>query len=408
MDNNIFENDEMRIIHPDDAPKPSVQPAPEPQPEPEHVFSAAAPSKEASTNYVTKKFFVMALVIAMLVTSVLSSVIAVHFSQQSGSFRNLSSSSLDKATGSKLTLSEIIAKNEDSVVEITTSIKGTDFFGQTTVQQGAGSGVIVNEKGYIVTNYHVVKGASDVKVRLHNGDNHSASIIGSDPDNDIAVIKISASDLKAVTIGDSSTMNVGDMTVAIGNPLGQLGGTATQGIVSALERRLTIDNTTLTLLQTDAAINPGNSGGGLFNGAGELIGIVVAKSSGTGVEGLGFAIPINSVANLIDDLIADGKVSDKPSIGITIIDVTEENKNHFGVDTAGIYISQVTSEEARSAGIKEGDRLISLNGKKFESSKEFISLVRKSKVGDTVTVVVERGGKEYTIKTVLVESTVTN
>lgn len=411
---NIFENDEIRIIHHDDAPQPKAHKPAQDKPAPlQHaresvksaVQTAALPSP---SDYVTKRFFIIVLVIAMIATAALSSALAIHFSKRAGSYHNMSSSTLDKATGSKLTISEIISKNEDSVVEITTSIKGTDFFGQTTIQEGAGSGVIVNDRGYIVTNYHVIEGASSVKVRLHNGQNHSATIIGSDPDNDISVLKISADNLKPVTLGDSSALKVGDMTVAIGNPLGQLGGTATQGIISALERRLTIGKSTLTLLQTDAAINPGNSGGGLFNGAGELIGIVVAKSSGTGIEGLGFAIPINSVASLIDDLIDNGKVSNKATIGIVIFDVNDENKKQYGVDAAGTYISEVTSAEAKDAGLREGDRIVSINGKKVEDSNGLVHQVRAMKVGDTITIVVERDGKEKTVKTVLVESSVTN
>lgn len=397
--NNIFENDEIRIVHPDDIPKEARVHAPATQ---------AAPSARESSQYVTKKFFVIALILAIILTSAISSAVAIFFTKEASHYRNLTVSGLDVATGSKLTVAEIVAKNEDSVVEITTSSKSTNILGQTEVSEGAGSGVIVNDKGFIATNYHVIQGATAVKVRLHNGETHSAKIVGSDPDNDIAVIKITATNLKAVTLGDSGDMAVGDLTVAIGNPLGQLGGTATTGIVSALERRLTIGSSTLTLIQTDAAINPGNSGGGLFNGAGELVGIVVAKSSGTGIEGLGFAIPINQVADLIDDLITDGKVSGKPSIGIVITDVADENAAQYDLPCGGTYITEVTSEEAKTAGLKEMDRLISIDGKTFESSSDFVSQVRTHKVGDTVTLVIERNGKEMTIKTNLIESTVTN
>ena len=416
----IIDNDEVTIIHPSQVIK---NPEPTPPPgdsdseigfddwkfgNPDDFLEKKEKKPKDSTPYVTKRFFAIAIIVVMIFSSAISSFVAVKMVGAARSYNNLSTNSLEKATGSKLTIAEIIALNQDSVVEITTSGVEANMFGQTQVVEGAGSGVIVNEKGYIVTNYHVVEGSTSVKVTLRNGKNHTASIVGSDPDNDIAVIKINATGLKAVTLGDSSKLAVGDMTVAIGNPLGQLGGTATQGIVSALQRRLTINNKTLTLLQTDAAINPGNSGGGLFNGAGELIGIVVAKSSGTGIEGLGFAIPINSVAGTIDSLISTGKIEDKPSIGITIYDVGEDETSYYKVDKAGVYVKDVTSDEAKSAGFKANDRLISINGNEAISSSDFIARVRENKIGDTITVVVERDGKELTLKAKLIPLTTTD
>ena len=359
--------------------------------------------------YVTKKFLVICLVIAIIVSSIFGAALAsVYMSHnQNRTHSNLSESSLDKATGSKLTVAEIVAKNEDAVVEIVVSSASTGMFGQQQLTQGAGSGVIVNPNGYIVTNYHVIEGASSVKVTLHNGKSYSASIVGGDDANDMAVLKINAKDLQVATLGDSSSVAVGDLAVAIGNPLGQLGGTATTGIISALDRRLTIDGRTLTLMQTDAAINPGNSGGGLFNGAGELIGIVDAKTSATGVEGLAFAIPINTLKDEIDSLISNGKVSSKPSIGITIYDVSEDTAKYYNLDGAGVYIAEVTGDNAQKAGFQENDRIISINKKTVTSSSDLISRVRENKIGDTVTVVVSRGGQEISIKTVLEES-VTN
>lgn len=354
---------------------------------------------------ISVKFLVIALVIMLILSSVVSVFIATSISKNSHKYSHLnSSSSLDSATGSNLTISEIVDKNADSVVEILTETS-TMGFGGTQTQSSAGSGVIVNERGYVVTNNHVIEDASSIEVTLHNGNSYSAKVIGSDPDNDIAVIKISASGLTAAELGDSSALQVGDLAVAIGNPLGKLGGTATSGIISSLERRLTIDNKTLTLLQTDAAINPGNSGGGLFDGSGNLIGIVVAKSSGTGVEGLGFAIPINSVADIIDEIIDTGKVSNKPAIGITIYDVTEETANYHNVSTPGVYIREISNPAVKKAGLKAGDRIISINGKAVENSSDFIARVRENKIGDVVKLTFARGEEEKTIEVTLVEST---
>jgi serine protease Do len=319
----------------------------------------------------------------------------------------LSELDLSDATGSELTVAEIVEKNSDAVVEIIVSGTTQNMWGQMQLTQGAGSGVIVSEDGYIATNHHVIQGARTVQVTLHNGDSYPAKIVGSDQANDIAVIKIDAKNLTTATIGDSSTVEVGDMAVAIGNPLGQLGGTATAGIISALDRTLDIEGTTLNLLQTDAAINGGNSGGGLFNSKGELIGIVESKASAVGVEGLGFALPINNVSPLINDMIENGgnaqTAKGTPAVGIVISDVSEENAQYYGLESAGVYIAQVTGANAMQAGFQAEDRIVSFNGKEISNSSEFISLVRECKVGDTVTIVVSRQGQMLEIKTVLEE-----
>ena len=364
-------------------------------------------------RYVTKG----ALIVCMILTMIASSILGAYFgamigsknnsSSSSGSDQNIPELSVSDGTGSAMSIADVVAKNEDAVVEILVSGTTQNFFGQMQVTEGAGSGVIINEKGYIVTNYHVIQGANKVQVTLHNGETYPATIVGGVNENDIAVIKISADDLTVAEIGDSDTIKVGDTAVAIGNPLGQLGGTATTGIISALDRRLTIDGRTLDLIQTDAAINGGNSGGGLFNSKGELIGIVDAKSSGVGIEGLAFAIPVNSVKDIINDLVENGKVSAKPAIGIMIQDVSEENAQYYNLEAAGVYVAQVTGENAQKAGFQQGDRIISFNGKEISSSSDLISRVRECKAGDTVTVVISRSGQQIEIKTVLEESTVT-
>ena len=389
---------------------PSVPEAPGVPKTPEKPKRVKKEKKPKDTSpYASKKLLVVCLIVTIIVSSGLGAVIGSKFLGSSNkSHSNLSESSLAKATGSKLTVSQIVAKNADAVVEIVVEATSMGFFGETQVTEGAGSGVIVNADGYIVTNYHVLDGASSVQVTLHNGNSYKAKIVGGDNANDIAVIKINAKDLTVATLGDSSNVAVGDLAVAIGNPLGQLGGTATTGIVSALDRSLTIEGRTLNLMQTDAAINPGNSGGGLFNGAGELIGIVDAKTSATEVEGLAFAIPINDVKDAIDSLISDGKVPGKPSIGISIYDVSKDNAEYYNLDGEGVYVAEVTGDNAEKAGLKEGDKIIKYNDSLIENSEDLIKKVREGKVGDTVTLTISRDGQKMTIKTKLEESTTNN
>lgn len=383
--------------------------------EPAHAAPAGpSHSKPKEKKYVTRGALAACMIATMIISSILGAAIGGAFGRtvttdgrQSRNDSELSQLDLGDATGSELTVAQIVDKNENAVVEIVVSGTAQNMWGQMQLVQGAGSGVIVKDDGYIATNYHVIQGANKVEVTLHNGESYPARIVGSDPANDIAVIKIDAKDLTTATIGDSSTVDVGDLAVAIGNPLGQLGGTATTGIISALDRTLDVEGTTLTLLQTDAAINGGNSGGGLFNSKGELIGIVESKASAVGVEGLAFALPINNVSGIINDLIENGGsaqvASGTPAVGVVISEVSEDNAQYYGLESAGVYIAQVTGENASKAGFQEMDRIVSFNGTKISSSNEFITLVRKCKVGDTVTVVVSRNGQEIEIKTVLEE-----
>ncbi|MBQ6500112.1 MAG: trypsin-like peptidase domain-containing protein [Mogibacterium sp.] len=383
--------------------------------EPAHAApSGPSHSKPKEKKYVTKGALIACMILTMILSSLLGAFISgAYFSRTTSDGRavredsELSQLDLGDATGSELTVAQIVDKNEDAVVEILMSGTAQNMWGQMQLVQGAGSGVIMTEDGYIATNYHVIQGASKVEVTLHNGESYVARIIGSDPSNDIAVIKIDAKGLTTATVGDSSTVDVGDLAVAIGNPLGQLGGTATTGIISALDRTLDVEGTTLTLMQTDAAINGGNSGGGLFNNKGELIGIVESKASAVGVEGLAFALPINNVSPIINDFIKNGgnvqATQGTPAVGIVISDVSEENAQYYGLESAGVYIAQVTGENATKAGFQPEDRIVSFNGKEISNSNDFITLVRKCKVGDTVTIVVSRKGQQLEIKTVLEE-----
>lgn len=309
------------------------------------------------------------------------------------------------STSTANSTSEIVKKTADSVVEISTESVVTGSFAQQYVQQGAGSGVIISQDGYILTNNHVINGANSVKVRLRDGTEYDATIIGSDSDNDIALLKVSATGLSPATFGDSNSLAVGDYVVAIGNPLGELGGTVTDGIISALARKVTIEDTQMTLLQTNAQVNPGNSGGGLFNANGELVGIVNAKQSATEVEGIAFAIPINNVLDILSDLKEYGYVTGKVDLGIDFTDITsDETAFYYGVNQTGCYVLSVDSgSNAEKAGVTRGDLVTKVNDTDVSSSSDITSALEKAEVGDTVTFTVSRRGTSKTISFVLEE-----
>ena len=326
---------------------------------------------------------------------------------------------LEDATGSEMTVQEITKAALDSVVEIRTeSVQMDSWMGQY-VTEGAGSGVIIKENGYIITNNHVVAGASNIIVTTTDKKEYEATLIGADADTDVAVIKINAKGLQAATMGNSDQLNVGDLAVAIGNPLGELGGTVTAGIISALDRSITIDGKTMTLLQTDTSINPGNSGGGLFNQYGQLIGVVVAKSSGSDVEGLGFAIPINRAAEVASQLMDGGYVKGKPSTGMAYQDMSQQQQQGsdmfgFGFDEffgssgmqqSGVYIAEINGKNAKKAGFEIGDMVYAVDGQEIDSFETLSSIITSHKVGDTVTYIVLRDGEALEIDLVLEEKT---
>ncbi len=321
---------------------------------------------------------------------------------------------LEDATGSEMTVQEITKAALDSVVEIRTeSVQMDSWMGQY-VTEGAGSGVIIKDNGYIITNNHVVAGASNIIVTTTDQLEYEATLVGADADTDIAVIKINAKGLKAATMGNSDQLNVGDLAVAIGNPLGELGGTVTAGIISALDRSLTIDGKTMTLLQTDTSINPGNSGGGLFNQYGQLVGVVVAKSSGSDVEGLGFAIPINRAAEVASQLMDGGYVKGKPSTGMAYRDMSQQQStDSFGFDEffgggysqGGVFIAEINGQNAKKAGFEVGDQVYSVDGQEIDTFETLSAIITSHKVGDKVTYVVLRDGMALEIELELEEKT---
>ena len=308
-------------------------------------------------------------------------------------------------TTNNLSVSEITDMVSNSVVEITTESVVTGGFSQQYIAEGAGSGVIISSDGYIITNKHVIAGAKTIKVTLRNGTAYDATIVGADSIIDIALLKIDAKDLTVAVFGDSDKLKVGDMTVVIGNPLGQLGGTVTDGIISALNRDIVIDDQTMNLLQTNAAINPGNSGGGLFHGRGNLVGIIVAKSSGTDVEGLGFAIPINDVLDILEDLKKYGYVTGRIDLGMTLLDVTSSQMAWmYGVSETGVYVYSVTNNSnAAASGFLPGDYITKFDGKKVTSSDDINKILEDHKVGDKVEVTIIRRRETLTVKLELEE-----
>lgn len=300
-----------------------------------------------------------------------------------------------------LSMQKIIENTVPSVVEIRTETVSNGFMLQEYVSEGAGSGVVLTSDGYIVTNNHVINNARNINVTLSDGTTYVAELIGTDPTTDLAVIKVDAKGLSAAVIGNSDNLKVGDGVIAIGNPLGTLGGSATDGIISALNREITIDNETMNLLQTNAAVNPGNSGGGLFNGAGELIGIVNAKSSGSDVEGLGFAIPSNDVVNVADQLINNGYVSNRATIGVYLSEVTQNN----GQVVPGLYISEVIEGSgAQKAGLQAYDRIIFVGDTEITSYSDLKKIIKEYNVGDTIQMTVVRDGKQIVTDVTLTES----
>lgn len=304
------------------------------------------------------------------------------------------------------TTSEITAEVADTVVEITTEIMQTSSYYGQYVAQGAGSGVIISDDGYILTNNHVIDGASSIKVTTRGGDTYDATLVGTDSKVDIALLKIDAKDLPTAVFGDSSTLEVGSKAVIIGNPLGTLGGSVTEGIISALDRSIDIDGKTMHLMQTDAAINPGNSGGGMFNGQGELTGIVVAKSSSEEIDNIGFVIPINNVLDILGDLKDYGYVRGRADTGMEYIDLSNQMYAwyYYGNNETGVYISSVDSgSNADQAGFRKGDRVVSIDGTEITSSTEVETAISDKSAGDTVTFVISRNGSQMSIQLTLDE-----
>ena len=307
------------------------------------------------------------------------------------------------------TVTAIAKKAGPSIVGIRMTVSGTrtNYFGFTNSSVSEGSGIIISKDGYIMTNYHVVSGADPkqgtasrtiLEVFLPDGREAKATFRGGDEKTDLAVIKIDMKNLPVAELGDSSKLEVGELAVAIGNPLGmEFAGSVTVGVISALNRSIQINGRTMNVIQTDAAINEGNSGGALLNSQGKVIGINSAKIAASGVEGLGFAIPINDAWPVVEQLIKYGYVRGRPYIGISGKEITSIYASYYGIPK-GIYVTDVIAgSAAEKAGIRRGDIIVAMAGKTVETVQDLDKIKESYKPGDTVTVTVDRNGKKVNL-----------
>lgn len=381
-----------------------------------YVQPQPKPKKKKEKKPVTRGTIAVALVVGILCSGFLGLMGGYFAAGTSKSTDGLTISKSEgtgssyASSGSALTTKEIVQKAADTVVEITTESVVTGSFSRQYIQEGAGSGVVISSDGYVITNHHVIENASQITVTLRNHKEYTdVKIVGTYESGDLALLKINTKDkLQAAVFGDSEKLNVGDYAVAIGNPLGQLGGTVTDGIISALDREVTIKDETMNLLQTNAEISPGNSGGGLFDGSGELIGIVNAKSGAETAEGLGFAIPINDVVDVLSDLKKYGYVKGQIDLGMSLSDVSSMAQAWmYGTNQTGVYVTSVNSgSNADKVGFRGGDIITKVNGTQVKSTSEVKDIIKKLKVGDRVTFEVYRQGSKGTLKMTLQEYTI--
>lgn len=299
-------------------------------------------------------------------------------------------------TGEPMTAAQVYAANVHSTVGITTSVT-TNFWGFQSTAAASGSGFIISQEGYILTNHHVIEGSDSIRVTLYNGQSHEARVIGYDESNDIAVLKVEAENLTPVVLGNSDNLNIGDDVLAIGNPLGELTFSLTAGKISAKDREVTFSNgVMMNLLQTDCAINSGNSGGALFNLYGEVIGVTNAKYSGASqggasIDNIGFAIPLNSVRGIIESIIEKGYVS-KPYIGVKVMDTPQEYQL-YGLPQGAAVQNVEPDSPAAKAGLQPGDIITAINGQSITGSRELVRYLRNCEVGQILELTLYRKGE---------------
>ncbi len=303
-------------------------------------------------------------------------------------------------TNRAMTPAEVYAANVNSTVGITTTQTTTNFWGYQTTSAASGSGFIISNDGYILTNFHVIEGSDSISVSLFNGESYTAALVGYDESNDIAVLKVNAQDLVPVVLGDSDNLNVGDTVIAIGNPLGELTFSLTSGSVSAKDRDVTFDRSlSMELIQTDCAINSGNSGGALFNLYGEVIGVTNAKYSGSSassatIDNIGFAIPINSIRDIVESIITTGYIL-KPYIGLSLADLGFEAQ-FYGYPMGALV--QAVDETGPSAGLlQKNDIIVAVGNTQIGSSSQLIHIVESAEVGQSLTLTVYRGNQYYEV-----------
>lgn len=314
-------------------------------------------------------------------------------------------------TGKLMSAAEVYAKNVNSTVGIRTVVTSTTMFGEKS-SSASGSGFILTEDGYIVTNFHVIEAASSITVSTYGGDSYEAKVIGYDESNDLAVLKIEATGLVPVVLGSSEKMNVGDTVLAIGNPLGELTFTLTTGVVSALNREVTFsDGSVMDLIQTDCAINSGNSGGALFNLYGEVIGITNAKysgnsSSGASIDNIAFAIPIDSIRATVESIIENGYYT-KPGIGVNVTDASR-NPQKLGISTGAWVVEVTEGGPAEAAGMQANDVITAIDGKTISGTSDLKLVLAKAKAGDELTLTVWRQNRTLTVTVTVAEIRIAN
>ncbi|MGI5971804.1 MAG: S1C family serine protease [Oscillospiraceae bacterium] len=303
-----------------------------------------------------------------------------------------------------MSASEIYSKYVESVVAIKTESTYANIFGQSSTYASSGTGFIISEDGYILTNNHVVEDASIVTVTLFSGESYTARVVGADSQNDIAVVHIEATALKPVNLGDSDDIIVGEDVAVIGNPLGELTNTLTTGIVSAVDRMINIDGTPISMFQIDAAVNSGNSGGPVFDSTGRVVGIVSAKSAGTSVEGLGFAIPINDALAVAKELVEHGYVTGRPYIGITVQTISATTAAYYDVPQGALVASVGAGSPAEKAGMQKSDIITMFGDTEVKSVVDLTTAKNKYSPGDKVDVKVYRGNGYLTLTLTLGEA----
>ncbi len=360
--------------------------------------------KKVGFNSKMKRYIAIATALAVVNLAALGGIFAVGYGMGSGSFGNGSKknviANLYQNEGGTSGLVQTVAKGEElstvdiskkvgpAVVGITSTVSNVmSIFGGTTTSEGTGSGIIISADGYIVTNNHVIEGASAVNVTLNTGSEYEAKVIGSDSKTDLAVIKIKPDEaLTVAELGDSSNIQVGERAIAIGNPLGmEFFGSTTQGIISAINRTINVDNRTMSVIQTDAAINEGNSGGALVNAYGQVIGINAVKIASSTVEGMGFAIPISEAKPIIEDLIQYGYVKGRPVLGISARDVTRDMAQRQGWPMGVQVMSTQVGSGAEIAGLEQGDIIVKADGKEVNSFDDLTEIKDAHKPGEVLT-----------------------
>jgi len=411
--------------------EPDPAPEPEPTPEPEPVYERSytpqpeeytVPKKQKKSGKAGKRVLSAVLAAALVIGSCAATAGIVNSrwekkmdaleAQVAGQMMELqnqleeleeaqtgiSISGSPMASHDGLSPSQVYAMNVNSVVAISNQ-STTNIWGQVSETASSGTGFIISEDGYILSNYHVVEGASKLTVITYMGDEYEATLVGYDAMNDVSILKVNATGLDPVTIGSSEDLIVGDQVVAIGNPLGELTSSLTVGYISAKDRTINTDGNLINMMQTDAAINPGNSGGPLFNMKGEVIGITTAKysgstGSGASIEGIGFAIPIDDVMAMSEDLIAHGYLTNQAYLGVSVMDLDSSTASMYSLPTGSYVQSVVEGSCAETAGIQPKDIIIKVGEHTVEGNSTLQTALRKFKAGETTTITVFRAGAE--------------